>query len=226
MAQVPATSVAQNNANNLGLLNQLHGNIGSLSNPSPSFNPPVVQLGNNVPYSVTQQPLQTVSTPVSSASQVMQSQAGYAKHSVAAIMKVALQPGTSISPVSVVNAVSLGAPATGHNTAAILNLQPAVINSCAVVPSTVQMSTSTPLVAVPVPNSLGNPHTAAGVSNTVVAQSTSLPAFYVTATANQSIVRPARVLLVQKCQQMHAKTKECVKRKKQGLATRVRKIGG
>ena len=188
VAQVPATSVAQNNAlNNLGQLNQLQGNIGSLSNPNPSFNPPVVQLGNNVPYSVTQQPLQTVSTPVSSASQVMQSQAGYSSHSVAAIMKVAMQPGTSISPISVVNAVPLGAPTTGHNTAAILNLQPAVINSCAVVPSTVQMSTSTPLVAVPVPNSLGNPHTAAGVSSTVVAQSTSLPAFYVTATPNQSI---------------------------------------
>ena len=86
------------------------------------------------------------------------------------------------------NAVPFVAAATGHNTTAILNLQPAVINSCAVVPSTVQMSTSTPLVAVPaVPNSLGNQHTAAGVSNTVLTQSTSLPAFYVTATPNQSI---------------------------------------
>ena len=96
---------------------------------------------------------------------MLQSQAGYSRHSVAAIMKVALQPGTSISPISVVNAVPLVAPATGHNTAAILNLQPAVINSCAVVPSVVQMST--PLVVVPVPNSLGNPRTTAGVSNTV-----------------------------------------------------------
>ena len=189
VVQVPTTSVMQNSTNNLGQLelNQPQGNISSLSNPNPSFNPPVVQFGNNLPYSVTQQPLQTVSTPVSSASQALQSQAGYSSHSVAAIMKVALQPGTSISPISVVNAVPLVAPATGHNTAAILNLQPAVINSCAVVPSTVQMSTSTPLVAVPVSNSLGNPHSAAGVSNTVGTQSTSLPAFYVTATPNQSI---------------------------------------
>ena len=190
MVQVPTTSVVQNTANNLGQLelNQLQGNIGSLSNPHQSLNPPVVQFGNSVPYSVAQQPLQTVSAPVSSASQVSQSQAGYSRHSVAAIMKVALQPGTSISPISVVNAVPLVATATGHNTTAILNLQPAVINSCAVVPSTVQMSTSTPLVAVPaVPNSLGNQHTAAGVSNTVLTQSTSLPAFYVTATPNQSI---------------------------------------
>lgn len=185
--QLPTTSVVQNSGNNLGQLelNQPQGNISSLSNPNPSFNPPVVQFGNKVPCSVTQQPLQTVSTPVSSASQVLQSQAGYSRHSVAAIMKVALQPGTSISPISVVNAVPLVAPATGHNSAAILNLQPAVISSCAAVPSAVQMST--PLVAVPVPNSLGNQHAAAGVSNTVVTQSTSLPAFYVTATPNQSI---------------------------------------
>lgn len=189
MVQVPTTSVVQNSASNLGQLelNQLQENIGSLSNPHQSLNPPVVQFGNNVPYSVTQQPIQAVSAPVSSASQVLQSQAGYSRHSVAAIMKVALQPGTSISPISVVNAVPLVSTATGHNTTAILNLQPAVINSCAVVPSTVQMSTSAPLVAVPVPNSLGNQHTAGGVSNTVVTQSTSLPAFYVTATPNQSI---------------------------------------
>ena len=187
MVQVPTTSVVQNSGNSLGQLefNQLQGNIGSLSNPNPSFNPPVVQFGNSVPCSVTQQPLQTASTAVSSPSQVLQSQAGYSRHSVAAIMKVALQPGTSISPISVVNAVPLVAPATGHNTAAILNPQPAVINSCAVVPSTVQMSTSTPLVAVPVPNSLGSQHT--GVSNTVVTQSASLPALYVTTTPNQSI---------------------------------------
>ena len=75
--------------------------------PNPSFNPSVVQFGNNVPYSVTQQPLRTVITPVSSASQVLQFQAGYSRHSVAAIVKVALQPGTSISPISVVNAVPL-----------------------------------------------------------------------------------------------------------------------
>ena len=189
MVQVPTTSVVQNSASNLGQLelNQLQGNTGSLSNRHQSLNPPVVQFGNNVPYSVTQQPLQTVSTPVSSASQVLQSQAGYSRHSVAAIMKVALQPGTSISPISVVNAVPLVATATGHNTTAILNLQPAVVNSCAVVPSTVQMSTSTPLVAVPVLNSLGNQHTAGGVSNTVVAESSSLPAFCVTAIPNQSI---------------------------------------
>ena len=190
MVQVPTTSAVQNSGSNLGQLelNQLQGNIGSLSNPHQSLNPPVVQFGNNVPNSVTQQPLQTVSAPVSSASQVLQSQAGYSRHSVAAIMKVALQPGTSVTPISVVNAVPLVATATGHNTTAILNLQPAVINSSAVVPSTVQMSTSAPLVAVPaVPNSLGNQHTAAGVSNTVVTQSTSLPAFYVTATPNQSI---------------------------------------
>lgn len=187
VVQVPTTSVVQNSGNNLSQLelNQLQGNIGSLSNSNPSFNPPVAQFGNNVPYSVTQQPLHTVSTPVSSASQVLQSQAGYSRHSVAAIMKVALQPGTSISPISVVNAVPLVAPATGHNTAAILNLQPAVINSCAVVPSAVQVSTSTPLVAVPATNSLGNQHT--GISNTVVTQSASVPAFYVTATPNQSI---------------------------------------
>ena len=95
MVQVPTTSVVQNSANNLGQLelNQLQGNIGSLSNPHQSLNTPVVQFGDNVPYSVTQQPLQTASAPVSSASQVSQSQAGYSSHSVAAIMKVSLQPG-------------------------------------------------------------------------------------------------------------------------------------
>lgn len=93
-------------------------------------------------------------------------------------MKVALQPGTSISPIRVVNAVPLVATATGHNTTAIPNLHQAEINSWAVVFSKVQMSTSIPLVAVPVLNSLGNQHTASGVSNTVVTQSTSLPAFY------------------------------------------------
>ena len=190
MVQVPTTSAAQNSPNNPSQLelNQLQGNIGTLSNPNPSSNPTVVQFGSNVPYSVTQQPLQTVSTPVSSASQVLQSRAGYSTHSVAAIMKVALQPGSSISPISVVNAVPLVAPATGHNTTALLNLQPAVINSCAVVPSTIQMSTSAPLVAVPVPNSLGSQP--AGVSNTVVTQSASLPAFHVTNTPNQSITLP------------------------------------
>ena len=117
--------------------------------------------------------------PVSSASQVLQSQAGYSRHSVAAIIKLELQPGTSISPISVVNAVPLVATGTGHNTTAILNVQPAMINSWAVVPSTVQMSTSFPVVAVPaVPNSLGNQYTAAGDSNTVLTQGTSLPAFY------------------------------------------------
>ena len=189
MVQVPTTSVVQNSASNLGQLelNQLQGNIGSLSNPHQSLNPPVVQFGNNVPYSVTQQPIQAVSAPVSSASQVLQSQAGYSRHSVAAIIKVALQPGKSISPISVVNAVPLAATTTGHNTTAILNLQPAMINSCAVVPKTVQMSTSAPLPAVPaVPNSLANQHIAAGDSNTVVTQSTSLLAFYVTATPNHS----------------------------------------
>ena len=122
----------QDSANNLGQLelNQPQGNLSSLSNPNPSFEPSVVQCGINVPYPVTQQPLQTVSTPVSCASQVLQFQAGYSRHCVAAIMKVALQPGTSISPIIVVKAILLVAPATRHNTGAILNLQPAVINSC------------------------------------------------------------------------------------------------
>ena len=80
-------------------------------------------------------------------------------------------------------AVPLVAATTGHNTIAILNLQSAAINSCSVVLITVQMSTSTPLVAVPaVPNNLGNQHTAAGVSNTVVTQSNRLPVSHVTAT--------------------------------------------
>ena len=190
MDQAPTTSAAQNSPNNPSQLelNQLQGNIGTLSNPNTSSNPTVVQFGSNAPYSVTQQALQTVSAPVNSASQVLQSRAGYSTHSVAAIMKVALQPGSSISPISVVNAVPLVAPATGHNTTALLNLQPAVINSCAVVPSTIQMSTSAPLVAVPVPNSLGSQH--AGVSNTVVTQSASLPAYHVTSTPNQSITLP------------------------------------
>ena len=114
---------------------------------------------------------------------MLQFQACCSRHSVAAIVKVALQPGTSVSPISVVNAVPLVAATTGHNTIAILNLQSAAINSCAVVPSTVQMSTSTPLVAVPaVPNNLGNQHTAAGVSNTVVTQSNCLSVSHVTAT--------------------------------------------
>ena len=67
--------------------------------------------------------------PVNSASQVLQSQAGYSRHSVAAIIKLELQPGTSISPIRVVNAVPLVATGTGHNATAILNLQPAMINS-------------------------------------------------------------------------------------------------
>ena len=186
VVQVPTTPVVQNSANNLGQLelNQPQGNLSSLSNPNPSFYPSVVQCGINVPYPVTQQPLQNVSTPVSCASQVLQFQAGYSRHCVAAIMKVALQPGTSISPIIVVNAVPLVGPATGHNTAAILNLQPAVINSCCFSQYCSNVNVNS---AVPVPNSLGNLHTAAGVSNTVVTQSTSLPTFYVTATPNQSI---------------------------------------
>lgn len=184
--QVATTSVVQNSGNNPGqiALNQLQGNISSLAIRNPTFNPPVAQFGNNLSYSVTQQPLQTVNMPVSSTPQVLQSQAGYSSHSVAAIMKVALQPGTTVSPISVVNAVPLVAPATGHNTAAILNLQPAVINSPAVVPNTIQVSTSAPLV-LPVSNSLVNQHT--GIGNTVVSQSNSLPTIFVTTAPNQSV---------------------------------------
>ena len=85
VVRVPTTPVVQNNANNLGqlILSQPQRNISSLSNPNPSFNRYVVQFGNDVrysQYSVTQQPLQTVSTPVSSAFQVLQSRAGYSRH--------------------------------------------------------------------------------------------------------------------------------------------------
>ena len=52
--------------------------------------------------------------PVCSASQMLQPQAGYSRHSAVAIMKVALQPGTSLFPISVVNAIPLVATATGH----------------------------------------------------------------------------------------------------------------
>lgn len=185
LVQVAATPIVQNSGNSGQLgLNQMQGNV-NLSNPNPSFNPPVAQFANNVAYSLTQQPLHTVNMPVSSTSHVLQSQAGYSQHSVAAIMNVALQPGTSISPISVVNAVPLVAPATGLNTTAILNLQPAVINTSAVVPSTIGVSTSTPL-SLPVSNSLVNQQTGIG-TNTAMSQSGSLPTFYVTAAPNQSV---------------------------------------
>ena len=194
VVQFAQPSVVQNSSNNPGqiALNQLQGNTSSLATsslaiPNTTINPPVAQFGSNLSYSVTQQPLHTVNVPVSSASQVLQSQAGYSSHSVAAIMKVALQPGTSISPISVVNAVPLVAPVTGHNTAAILNLQPTVINSPAVVPNAIQVSTSTPL-SLPVSNSVVSQHP--GISNTVVSQSGGLPTFYVTAAPNHSVTVP------------------------------------
>lgn len=160
-------------------LNQIQGNLSSLPNPNPISNDPVTQFATNLGYPLTQQALQTVST----SSQVLQPQAGYSQHSVAAIMKVALQPGTSVSPISVVNAVPLGTTASGQNTSAILNLQPAVINSTTAVPSTIVVPSSVPM-ALPVSSNLVTAHT--GIVNNVESQTSSLPTFYVTAAPSQS----------------------------------------
>ena len=180
LSQVTGTTVVQNGASlpNQPALTQIQGNLSSV--PNPNFSAPVTQLPSNVGYSITQQPLQTVS----SSSQVLQSQAGYSQHSVAAIMKVALQPGTSVSPISVVNAVPLVATASGHNTTAILNLQPAVINSTAAVPGTVGVPASVPM-ALPVSNNPATQHN--GIVNPVVSQTCSLPTFYVAAAPNQTV---------------------------------------
>lgn len=181
LGQVTTTSVCQHSPSipTQPELNHVQGNLSSLPNPNPISNAPVTQFTTNLGYPLTQQALQTVST----SSQVFQPQAGYSQHSVAAIMKVALQPGTSVSPISVVNAVPLVATSSGHNTSAILNLPPAVVNSTTAVPSAIVVPSSVPM-ALPVSNNLATAHS--GVVNTVESQTSSLPTIYVTAAPRQT----------------------------------------
>ncbi|KAM7440424.1 Upstream stimulatory factor2 [Porites harrisoni] len=99
VVQVATPLVAQNVASDPGQLqlNQLKQNSNSssnyLSNSHQSVNP---QTTSDLTSSSTPQPLQTVNIPISS-SQALQPHAGFSQHSVAAIMKVTLQPGMSNS---------------------------------------------------------------------------------------------------------------------------------
>ena len=141
VVQVATPLVAQNVANNPGQLqlNQQTRSSSSssnyLSNCQQSVNP---QITSNLASSLTPQPLQTVNIPISSSQALQTSHAGFSQHSVAAIMKVTLQPGMSNSAVNLVNAVPLANPSIGNNSTAVLNVQPTVINT----PSVVQNSST------------------------------------------------------------------------------------
>ena len=186
---VAAAAPVQNVASNAGQLelNQPQRNVTSTANISKTHQSFYPQNANNVIYPSVQQSLQTVNIPDSSSQVLQNSHAGFSQHSVAAIMKVALQPGTSVSPIRVVNAVPLATPAVGSNTTAILNVQPAVINSPTVVPSAAAVQASTPSV-LPASNNLLTLHP--GNGNAAVEQSGSLPTFYVTTAPNQSLSVP------------------------------------
>lgn len=184
VVQVATPLVVQNVAGQLEL-NQLQRNTIStanyLSNPHQSLNP---QLSNNLISSSASQPLQTVNIPVSSSQVLQNSHAGFSQHSVAAIMKVALQPNMSSSPINVVNTVPLATPAVGNNSTAVLNVQPAVTNST-IVASTTTMPTSMPSI-LPASNSLLNQQVDT-VAPATASQSGNLSTFYVTSVANQHL---------------------------------------
>jgi len=141
VVQIATPLVAQNVANNPGQpqLNQPRRNPNSssnyLSNSHQSVNP---QTTSDLVSSSTPQALQTVNIPISSSQALQPSHAGFSQHSVAAIMKVTLQPGISNSAVNLVNAVPLANPSIGNNSTAVLNVQPTVINT----PSIVQNSST------------------------------------------------------------------------------------
>ena len=154
----------------------------NLSNPPQHVYP---QLTDNFVYSSAQPPLQTLNAPPVSSSQELQtSHTGFSQHSVAAIMKVALQPGTSVSPINVVNATPLPTPAAGNSTTAVLNVQTAAQN-----PPFAASSTTAPVILVSAPSLLPASSSLLkrfpGIGNTSVAQSGSLSTFYVTAAPDQ-----------------------------------------
>jgi len=218
-----AASMVQNFSSNLGqtAANQQQTNVTStanLSSPHQGFTP---QLANNLVYSSAQQPLQTLTIPVSSSHVLQNPHTGFSQHSVAAIMKVTLPPGAPVPQTNRANSVSLATPGMGNTTAAILNVQPAVINAPIVVPSTTAALASTPSL-LPASNSLLHQHP--GSSNVAVAQSASLPTFYVTTAPNQSLPVPKvatqNILMQQKelndanKNQGHSKNNNCAPAKK------------
>lgn len=180
--------VVQNTVSDTGQqgLNQLQRTVSDSTKLCIPHQGIYTQHANNLVNSSAQQPVQTASDPVSSSQLLTTSHTGFSQHSVAAIMKVALQPGVSASPLSVVNAAPLATPAMGNNTTAILNVQNAVVNSPVAV-----SSTSVPAVLVsspstlPVSSSLMNQ--VPGTENAAVSQSGSLPTFYQTAAPNHSM---------------------------------------
>lgn len=183
---IPVATPTVQNVGNPGQLevNQPIRNVTSsanLSNPPQHVYP---QLTDNFVYSSAQQPLQTLNAPVSSSQELQTSHTGFSQHSVAAIMKVALQPGASVSPINEVNATPLPTPVVGNSTTAVLNVQSAAKTSPFAASSTTAPAVlvSSPSV-LPASSSLLN--RPLGISNSTVAQSSSLPTFYVTAAPDQ-----------------------------------------
>ncbi|KAK2566606.1 Upstream stimulatory factor 2 [Acropora cervicornis] len=146
------------------------------------------QLANNLICSSTPQPVQALPVPVCSSQVAPSPQAGFSQHSVAAIMKVALQPGTSVSPVAVVDASSLSTPTVATNATAMFTVQPTAVISEA-------LSTAPQAVLVSAPslqttsNSCLNEFPGIANSSTISqAQSSSgVSTFYVATAPNQSV---------------------------------------
>ena len=143
------------------------------------------QLANNLICSSTPQPVQAVPVPVCSSQVAPSPHAGFSQHSVAAIMKVALQPGTS---VAVVDASSLSTPAVATNATAMFTVQPTAVISEA-------LSTAPQAVLVSAPslpttsNSCLNEFPGIANSSTISQpqSSSGVSTFYVATAPNQSV---------------------------------------
>ena len=176
-------------AHNVGSNQHTHvqGNMSSsvtLSHVNQGIYP---QLANNLICSSTPQPVQALAVPVCSSQVAPSPHAGFSQHSVAAIMKVALQPGTSVSPVAVVDASSLSTPAVASNATAMFTVQATAVNSEALSAAPQAILVSAPSLPT-TSNSCLNEFPGIANSSTISQpQSGGASTFYVATAPNQNV---------------------------------------
>lgn len=181
-----AGPMVQNVVTNTSQHSHLQLNIANSSNLSTPNQGIYPQLSNNLVFSSTQQPVHTLTLPVCTSQVAPSSQTGFSQHSVAEIMKVAIQPGISVS--GVVDNTSFSAPSIGNYSTAVFNVTPTVVNSVASIPSTTPHA-----VLVSAPSSLPSSDSfmsgVPGVSNSALtqAQGSSVSTFYLATAPNQNI---------------------------------------